>query len=179
MVTSVVEHTLASAVAVRAPANVVWQEVTQVDIAAFRHPLYLRALGVPKPLSATIVAEGVGGARVAHFSNGLRFSQEITEWEPNVSYAFTFVADPGFRVGWLLDLRTGPFQLRSGAYRLRPTSFGLDLTLSTRYALSGVFGMLLRLPVLLVLHLFQRYLLSGIRRNAERRAAKDDVEGHA
>jgi hypothetical protein len=171
--TSIVEHTIESAIPIRAPADVVWQEITQVDISSFRHPLYLRALGVPKPLNAVVLATGVGGARVAYFSNGLRFSQEITEWHPNASYAFTFVADPGFRVGWFLDLGTGPFQLRSGAYRIRQTNSGIELTLTTRYVLSGVFGIILKLPVVLVLNLFQRYLLSGIRRNAERRSAKN------
>ena len=133
-----------------------------MDIASFRHPLYLRIFGVPKPLNAIVLASGVGGARVAHFSNGLRF--------PNASYAFTFHADPGFRVGWLLDLNTGPFRLRSGTYRLRQTAFGVDLTLTTQYCLSGVVGTMLRLPVRLVLHRFQRYLLSGICRNAEQQS---------
>lgn len=176
---SVVEHVIESAVFVRAPAERLWLAVTQVDIASFRHPIYLRALGVPKPLNASIEAPGVGGARVAHFSNGLRFTQEITEWTPCESYAFTFCADPGFRVGWVLDLGDGPVRLRSGAYRLRARDGGIDLTLTTRYSLSGLSGAILRLPVALTLYLFQRYLLSGIRRSAERRLANVETEGHA
>jgi hypothetical protein len=172
------EHVIESVVDVRASPARLWREVTEVDIAAFRHPLYLRVLGVPKPLSASVVVAGVGGARVARFSNGLRFSQVMTEWNPHESYAFTFSADPGFRVGWLLDLHAGFFQLRSGAYRLRQTSLGVQLTLATRYSLSGVAGLFLRLPVLLTLRLFQRYLLAGIRRNAER-AASVEPERHA
>jgi len=176
---SSVEHGIESAVTVRAPAERIWREITEVDIASFRHPLYMRALGVPKPLNATVVASGVGGARVAYFSNGLRFTQEITEWSPNASYAFTFHADPGFRVGWVLDLGSGPFRLKSGAYQLRETDSGIELTLRTRYFLSGLVGALLRLPVVAVLHLFQRYLLSGIRRNAERRSLESQGAGHA
>jgi len=169
---SIVERVIESSIHVRAPADVLWREVTQVDIASFQHPMYLRALGVPKPLNAAVVTPGVGGARVAYFSNGLRFSQEITEWTPNACYAFTFRADAGFRVGWLLDLSDGPFRLHSGAYRLCPKDSGIDLTLTTHYCLSGVAGALLRFPVAAVLVLFQRYLLSGIRRNAERCAAR-------
>jgi hypothetical protein len=175
----IVQHSIESRVDVRAPAESVWQAVTDVDIASFHHPLYLRALGVPKPLSANVVKPGVGGARVAHFSNGLRFSQQITEWSPCASYAFTFRADPGFRVGWLLDLGGGPFRLRSGAYRLAPHASGIELTLTTHYDLSGFLGSILRLPAAIVLFLFQRYLLAGIRKNAERPFAEAEPPGDA
>jgi hypothetical protein len=173
------EYVLEASIVVRAPADLLWKEVTEVDIASFRHPLYLRALGVPKPLNATVVASGVGGARIAHFSNGRSFSQAITEWEPNVYFGFTFHADPGFRVGWLLDLGSGPFCMRSGAYRFRPADSGIELTLVTRYSLRGVAGACLKLPVGLILRIFQRYFLAGIRRNAERGANDGESVSHA
>jgi len=179
MARSIVEYLIESRVNVCAPAERVWQEVTEVAIESFRHPLYLRALGIPKPLRANVVKPGIGGARVAHFSNGLRFSQEITEWSPYSSYAFTFRADPGFRVGWLLDLGAGPFCLQSGAYRLAPHDSRIELTLTTRYRLSGFFGAVIRFPVAIVLFLFQRYLLAGIRRNAESRFAAAERSGDA
>jgi hypothetical protein len=166
------DHVIESAVFVRASAERLWREVTLVDIASFRHPAYLRALGIPKPLRASVLAERVGGARVAYFSNGLRFAQEITEWTPCRSYGFTFSADRGFRVGWVLDLSAGPFRLRSGRYLLDLRDDGIELTLTTRYCLSGVAGAVLRFPVALVLRLFQKYLLSGIRKNAERPLAE-------
>ena len=172
MAQPIIERMIESSVLVRAPADLLWREVTQVDIASFQHPLYLRVLGIPKPLHAAVVTPGVGGARVAHFSNGLRFSQEITEWSPNTCYAFTFRADAGFRVGWLLDLSNGPFRLQSGAYRLHPKDAGIELTLTTHYCLSGLVGAVLRFPVAVVLLLFQKYLLRGIRRNAERRSGQ-------
>jgi len=174
MAESVSRYVITSAVRVLAPASLIWKEVTEVDIGSFRHPFYLRALDVPKPLTANVITPAVGGARVAHFSNGLRFTQRITEWAPHESYAFTFHADPGFRVGWLFELDNGPFRLQSGVYRLVAHDGGVDLTLTTHYQLSGFAGALLRLPVAGVLRLFQRYLLNGIRRNAEL-AAKASV----
>ena len=63
---------------VAASPEAVWQEVTEVDIAAFRHPAYLAILGIPKPLRAEVLQPGMGGVRVAYFSNNLRFSQEIS-----------------------------------------------------------------------------------------------------
>jgi hypothetical protein len=155
---------------VAASAESVWQEVTQVDIASFRHPPYLSVLGIPKPLRADVLRPGVGGARTAFFSNHLRFSQDITEWQPSERYAFTFRPDPGFRVAYCLDLSDGPFRMVAGEYRLSRTGIGTRLFLFSQYELRGVRGACLRWPVRVVLHLFQSYLLRGIRANSERHA---------
>jgi hypothetical protein len=140
-----------------------------VDIASFRHPVYLSTLGIPKPLRAEVVQAGVGGARIALFEHNLRFSQHITEWQSGERYAFTFQADPGFRVAYLLDLSSGPFRMIAGAYRIVRVDGGVTLSLSSEYELRGVAGALLRLPAMVVLHLFQTHLLRGIAANAERR----------
>lgn len=158
---------------IAAPAETVWQAVTNVDIAAFRHPAYLSLLGIPKPLRAELLQTGLGGVRIAYFANKRRFIQEITVWQPPVQYAFTFKADPGFRVGYCLDLADGPFRMLAGAYKLNPTVRGTRLTLSSQYELRGIPGAFLRVPVRVVLHLFQTYLLQGIQANAER-----DAHGH-
>ena len=163
-------YSIENSVNIAASAELVWQEVTQVDIASFRHPAYLSILGIPKPLRADVLRPGVGGARIAYFSNNLRFSQEITQWQPSESYGFTFKPDPGFRVAYCLDLSDGPFRMVAGAYRISRTEFGTRLSLSSQYELHGALGVCLRSPVRLVLHLFQIYLLRGIRANSERRA---------
>ena len=161
-------HSIKHAINIAAPPEAVWQEVTQVDIASFRHPIYLSILGIPKPLRAEVTQPGVGGARVAFFSNNLRFSQEIIEWQPYERYAFTFKPDPGFRVAYCLDLSDGPVRMVAGGYQINRSESGSRLTLSSQYELWGVPGACLRLPVRLVLHLFQSYLLRGIRINSER-----------
>src|SRR5947209_6726663 len=105
-------HTVAQAIVISAPADTVWRHIAEVDITSFRHPAYLALLGIPKPLRADITAAGAGGARTAYFANGRRFTQRITVWQPPAYFAFTFHADPGFRVGYVLDLAGGPFQMR-------------------------------------------------------------------
>ena len=159
-----IEHTIH----INATAESVWQHITEVDIASFRHPTYFALLDIPKPLRAEVVEPGVGGARTAFFSNGLRFTQKITEWQPPERYAFTFRADPGFRVAYFLDLSDGPFRMKCGAYRIAPGQGGARLSLSSQYELYGIVGASLHIPVGLVLSLFQRYLLRGIKANAER-----------
>lgn len=161
-------HTIEHSLWINASAQAVWQHITAVDIASFRHPMYFSLLGIPKPLRAEVVEPGVGGARTAFFSNGLHFSQEIMDWQPYERYAFTFRADPGFRVAYLLDLSDGPFRMKAGTYRITPGQGGVHLFLSSQYELYGMAGVCLRVPVRLVLALFQRYLLRGIKVNAER-----------
>lgn len=172
------QYTVAHAIQIQASPETVWQHITEVDIASFKHPAYFSFLGIPKPLRAEIVESGVGGARIAYFANGRRFSQVITTWQPYEQYAFTFQADPGFRVAYLLDLSAGPFQMKTGSYRITSHQDGLLLTLSSQYTLYGLMGVFLRLPVRLVLELFQRYLLQGIKVNAERRPF-DNLDGEA
>jgi hypothetical protein len=159
-----IEHTMQ----INASAASVWQHITEVDISSFRHPAYFALLGIPKPLRAEVVEPGVGGARTAFFSNRLCFSQQITDWQPHERYAFTFRADPGFRVAYILDLSSGPFRMKAGAYQLAPRDGGVSLSLSSQYELYGLAGGCLHIPVRLVLNLFQRYLLRGIKANAER-----------
>jgi hypothetical protein len=153
---------------VRASTDSVWREVTRLDISAFPHPPYLSILGIPKPLRAEILRPGVGGARIAYFARNRRFSQEITDWQPGRRYAFTFRADPGFRVAYALDLSDGPFRMVAGAYEMSATSIGTRLSLFSEYELRGTAGAVLRVPVRIVLGLFQHYLLRSIRANAER-----------
>jgi hypothetical protein len=157
---------------IQAPAEIVWQHVTEVDIATFHHPAYFSLLGIPKPLRAEVTQPGVGGRRVAFFGNGRTFTQEITVWQPHTQYDFTFQADPGFRAGYLLDLSDGPFQMKAGSYRIVSGQAGVQLVLASQYELKGFGGWCLHLPVRLVLDLFQRYLLRGIKANAERDAAR-------
>lgn len=167
-------YTIEHSIHINASAEVVWQHITEVDIASFRHPLYLSLLGIPKPLRAEVSEPGVGGSRTAFFSNRLRFSQKITDWQPFERYAFTFQPDSGFRVGYLLDLSDGPFRMKAGDYYIAPSQSGVRLSLSSQYELYGLAGACLYVPVRLVLALYQRYLLRGIRANAERQEGKND-----
>ena len=157
-----------SSIHINAAPESVWHHITEVDITSFRHPTIFWLLGIPKPLRAEVSKPGVGGTRTSFFSNGLCFSQTITEWQPHERYAFTFRADPGFYVAYVLNLADGPFQMKAGVYQIAPDQAGLRLSLSSQYVLYGIVGMLLGVPVRLILTLFQKYLLQGIKANAER-----------
>lgn len=162
---------LAWKIHIQAPADIVWQNITEVDLSKFEHPRILNLLGVPKALRAEFRGKHAGGLRIAYFSNDKKFTQKILEWAPHSHYSFTFEPDPGFRVAYFLDLQNGPFRMKSGAYRLRNAQDVVELELESSYELEGVLGMILALPVRVVLLLFQRNLLLGIKRNSE---AQDD-----
>ncbi|NVO85743.1 SRPBCC family protein [Hymenobacter terrestris] len=159
-----------SKVCIAAPAAVVWEHITNVQLEQFADPLLFRLLDVPKPLRATLLTEGAGGSRTAYFANGKKFEQQILRWEPNKFYSFRFNPEPGFRVGYVFELSAGIFRMLAGAYELREEAGDTVLTLRTEYSVQRSLRWLLLAPITAVLHLFQRYLLRSIKRNAEHEA---------
>lgn len=160
-------RSITSNIEVAAAPKDVWQQITNVQIEQFDDPLLFRLLGIPKPLRAEIVSEGVGGQRIAYFNINKRFVQEITAWNPYREYSFNFNPEKGFRVGHFMDLADGVFQLGSGSYYLQETSDGTNLQLHSTYSLDRRTFWLLNLPVRLVTKAFQRYLLASIKKNSE------------
>ena len=162
-----IESRIKSSVYVKATIDVIWRNVTEVDISNFRHPWYLALLDIPKPLSAEVIKGDVGGARIAYFENGKKFSQFITKWEPMRHYGFTFSPDPDFRVCFFFDISSGVFQMISGAYELNEKEQFVELSLTSNYRLRPPWEWL-NIPVRTVLTLFQKYLLSSIASNSEK-----------
>ncbi len=165
------QHRMEQSIDVAAEPADVWREVTQVDIASVPHPWYLSLAGIPKPLRAHLIEPRVGGARVAFFENGMRFTQEITAWVPQEHYAFKFKAEAGFRVAYCLDLVNGPFRMVAGAYHMQPSPHGTRLRLVSHYELRGIVGACIRAPIQLGLSAFQNQLLRSLRDNTESLAA--------
>src|SRR5580704_1429496 len=130
--------TLSSSIRVLATPETVWRNITNVRIDSSIPPRLFTMLGIPKPLHAELFEEPPERRRVAYFENGKRFSQEITSWKPLESYAFTFRADRGFKVAFLLDLSSGPFRLVSGEYHMVHNGSGIDLTLTSTYFVGGL-----------------------------------------
>lgn len=152
-------------IVLKAEPAAIWREITNVGVADFDFPWIFRLLGVPKPLSAEVIKKGVGGYRVAKFSNGAEFHQNILEWEVNKKYRFQFNATQNFRVGHLMNLSKGPFQILTGGYDLLDHEGGILLLLSSNYQLHGVLGAIMHIPFRWVVYAFQKHLLKGIAYN--------------
>ena len=167
-----IEKTLSTSVPIAAPAEIIWKHITHVQIEEFSDPWYFSLLDIPKPLSAEITKEEVGGKRIAYFANGKRFIQEITTWDQQATYSFTFNPDKNFRAGYFFDLNDGPFRMVRGSYRFNSSaadnsSDTTKLLLASTYRIAKGKKWLLQWPVYVVLRLFQRYLLRSIKKNAE------------
>lgn len=158
--------TLSSSTRILATPERVWRNITNVRIDSSVPPRVFTLLGIPKPLHAELFEEPPERRRVAYFSNGKRFSQEITSWRPLEGYAFTFRADTGFKVAFVLDLSRGPFQLVSGEYHMVHNGGGIEVTLISTYFVRGLMRPL-SIPIAIVMRAFQRYLLSSIKKSCE------------
>lgn len=150
-----------------AKSETIWNEITNVKVDKLRFPIFLTLLGIPKPLSAEVISEGIGGYRVASFSNKAQFKQEILEWDLHKRYRFKFNPTANFKVGHLMNLSAGPFQIETGGYELFENNGQIRLELSSNYKLNGFIGALMHLLFRGVVYYFQKYLLKGIKKNLE------------
>jgi hypothetical protein len=162
-----IEESVSSVIEIQASEADIWNHITEVRLEQFSDPLLFKLLNIPKPLKAEMIAAGEGGSRIAYFDSGRRFLQKITVWKPLREYSFSFNPEKGFKVGYFFDLSDGVFRILSGSYHLTPLSDSISLTLHTRYSLDKRMHWIGKLPVRLVLTLFQKYLLSSIKQNTE------------
>ena len=145
----------------------IWEDITNVEIEAFSDPLLFKILDIPKPLRAEVISEGVGGTRIAYFDTNKRFLQKILVWKPYKEYAFSFNPEKGFKVCYFFELSEGVFRIPGGAYFLISNGNTTNLKLETTYSIDRRLYFLFNLTVRMILKIFQRYLLTSIKKNAE------------
>lgn len=86
-----------------------------------------------------------------------------------MEYAFTFNPENDFRICFFFDLSNGVFQIPEGGYFISTDKENHQkLELYTTYKINKRVSFLLKIPITLILKLFQKYLLNSIKRNCER-----------
>lgn len=96
-------------------------------------------IGIPRPLGAQLLGEGIGATRLAHWQHGIDFRERIIEWQPGRRIGWTF--DFGGSQGWhFTDRHLRPdsayFRVTRGGYTLEPFAPGRTrITLDTQYAI--------------------------------------------
>lgn len=86
-------------VAIAAPPQVVWPEITRVrtilpaELPKSMGTGFFYRLGFPRPIEATLSHEGIGGVRHASFAKGLLFIETVTDWTPLNRLSFQIKAD--------------------------------------------------------------------------------------
>jgi uncharacterized protein YndB with AHSA1/START domain len=139
-------RTVTTVVDIAAPPEAVWRQVVRVPLITEDEQTsgFFQAIGIPKPLEATLSHDGVGGLREARFAGGIRFHENVTEWEPNARLGFTIEVDPDTITAAVLDdhVRVGGeyFDVVFGRFDLKRTATGTRLTLESRHQLRTTFN---------------------------------------
>ncbi|HVS00764.1 MAG TPA: SRPBCC family protein [Thermoanaerobaculia bacterium] len=162
---------------IAAPAEVVWRNIVQVpEIRPEEHrPALFTAMGFPRPVSATLDREGVGGLRHARFEKGVLFLETVTEWEKERRLAFTIDAQTESIPATTLDPHVtigGPFfDVLTGTYTIEPLPGGkLRLHLASRHRVSTRFNVYSGLWADAIMRSIQNNILDVIRRRCETEA---------
>lgn len=128
-------------------------------------------LGVPRPLGAHMVGEGIGALRLANWGRHVRFSERITAWQPGRDIAWQFQFNNGS--GWeFTDRHLVPdshyFKVQTGGYRMeRIDAERTRVTLYTRYWIKTPVNSYSKLLGQAFLGDIQNNLLALIRQRAE------------
>lgn len=159
--------TIESTILINGRTDAIWDNITNVKIEQFSDPFIFKMLDIPKPLRAEVISEGKGGKRIAYFDTGKKFMQQIIVWKPFSEYSFSFNPEHGFRVCYFFELSEGVFRIPTGAYYLTTNGQSTLLKLQTTYSIDKRLFFLFNIPVRIILKIFQRYLLSSIKKNSE------------
>jgi hypothetical protein len=172
-----------TAVYIQASPETVWQNVIRVPAIqpAEQRLSFFHLVGVPQPLEAELVSEGVGGGRYGRFARGLLFVETITEWEPERHIRFEIEPQHMSRPTPPLDQIGGThYDIEAAAYTLEPQPDGrVLLRLSGEYRLTTRFNGYGRLWMDMAMRDFQNYVLQVVKARAEQgQPGAQGVMGH-
>ena len=128
-------------------------------------------LGVPRPIGARLIGEGIGADRHALWQHNIRFRERITRWQPGRALAWRFLFDD--MRGWgYTDRHLLPdssyFRVDTGGYTVTPIGPGLvRLTLHTSYRVRTPVNLYARLWGELFLGDLEDNLLALLKKRAE------------
>jgi hypothetical protein len=170
-------HAVQSTIDIAAPARTVWREIVSVrEIQRAEmpgNPLFIR-VGFPRPLSAEIDREEVGGVRRARFAGGVLFLETVTDLAVDSLLSFRIAAQTDSIPPTTLDEHVtigGPyFDVLQGTYLIEP--LGADsvrLVLESRLRVSTHFNWYARLWADRVMRSIQENIMEVEKGRAEGR----------
>jgi hypothetical protein len=153
---------------IAAQPEAVWPNITEVPEIAPQDSRFFSAVGLPKPVSASLSGEGVGGVRRAVYEGGYGFSQRILEWAPPRRFVFEFTADPGFALDRHVTIGGPYFDILKGTYAIEEIAPGkVRLHFTSTYRLSTRFNFYAARWTDFLLRRIQSQLLEIIKKNSE------------
>jgi len=157
---------------IHADADAVWYQLTHFETIApsEQHSSAFHLLGLPNPVSATLMASGLGAVRRGVYDNGLTFREVVTEWEPGRRFGFTIGLDPDVPPPAPYDGIGGPYlELLSARYTIEPADDGtVVLVLESTHRVTTRFNEYSGAWTDFILTDLQRYLLGIVKERAER-----------
>lgn len=138
-------RTVANTIRVQASPEAVWREIRSVPlIRRDELPITVSHLiGLPRPLEATLSHDGPGGLRIATFERGLKFREQVTDWQPEQRISFTIKAEdvPPTALDEHVAVGGPYFDVLQGTYRIeRLGPHVVLLHLESRQRLSMLFN---------------------------------------
>lgn len=156
---------------IEATAEEVWAQIASVPlITEAEHEWnFFHAIGLPRPVSAELIGEGVGAQRDARFEDGLVFAETITAWQPNELIAFTIEAQSQPLLPAPLNMiGSEQFNVLQGQYVIEPLADGsVILYLSSEHVLQTRFNEYGMVWTDLIMADLQNYILRVIKARAE------------
>ena len=168
-------ETNATEIVVNAPAKTVWRHVVEVPTIQpeEQRDAFYTAIGFPRPISAELTHEGLGGVRHARFEGNVLFLEAITAWEPERRIAFTIDAQTDSIPPTTLDphvtIGGEYFDVLTGEYRLVPLDERSTLVvLTSRHRVSTTLNAYSGWWARAIMKSIQRNILEIVRDRAER-----------
>jgi len=164
-------------IVVEASAERIWpllRGIPDVQPGEGRWNLSQDVIGVPRPLGARLVGEGVGAERLARWGTEVSFREKITEWSPGRRIGWRFIFDDS--AGWqFTDRHLTPdsayFRVTTGGYSLTPLGPNRTrVSLDTRYWMKTPVNGYSALWGEVFLGDLENNLLALVKQRAERRA---------
>jgi hypothetical protein len=158
---------------IHAPAGTVWNNIKSVRAIdpAELPDSWVRRIGFPMPVAATLSHEGIGGVREAGFSGGLVFTETVNRWDPEHDLRFSIHANtesiPPSTLDEHVTIGGAFFDVLDGEYKLEQRSDGVLLHLSSRERLSTHFNPYAGVWTDSVMRAIQQQILYVIRNRCE------------
>lgn len=156
---------------VAADAAAVWEEIKTVPaISEQEHSWnFFHTVGLPRPVSAELSYDGIGGQRDARFEDGLTFVETITAWDEHQKISFTIEATSQELLPAPLSMiGSEQFDVLEGTYVIEPLEDGtVNLHLYSEHILNTRFNEYGAVWTNLIMNDLQSYILQIVKARAE------------
>ena len=139
--TSIDSYSVSTKVAIKAKPEYIWQNIIRVrkiEQTEYRKGFFNYA-GIPRPIKAELDKDTIGATRVGYFEGGLKFVEQVSNWEKNKEIGFNINVVHATIRQTVFDqhvLQGDRFKFLNATYTLLELSDGVtELTLFSSYEL--------------------------------------------